>query len=109
MDLVEEEDRALAAVAEPLARPLDDGAHLRLAGLDGGELLERGARRARHDPCEGRLAGARRAEQDQRADAVLLDRAAQRRARPDHPLLADEVVERAGAQPLGERRLRREA
>ena len=59
VDLVEEEDRALAVRAEPVARPRDDRLDVRLAGVDGGELLERGARDRGDQARDRRLARAR--------------------------------------------------
>src|SRR5262249_51540094 len=41
---------------------------------------------------------------DRRVDAVLLDRAPQRRALAEHVRLADELLERRRSQPLRERR-----
>ena len=54
-------------------------------------------------PRQRRLAGARRAPEDDRLQAVVLDRLAQRTARAEQRLLADELVERARAHALGER------
>jgi hypothetical protein len=104
VDLVEEEDRALAVRAEPLAGPRDRLAHLRHRRGDGRELLERRAGRVRDDARERRLAAARRAVEDGRADAVALDRQAERRTGAEHVLLADELLERPRAQPDRERR-----
>ena len=56
------------------------------------------------DPRERRLAGAGRSPEDDRLQQVALDRVAQRRARAEQLLLADELVERARPHPLGERR-----
>ena len=41
VDLVEEQDRALALLAQPAPGPLDDLAHVLHAGADGGQRLER--------------------------------------------------------------------
>ena len=90
--------------AEPLARAREHLAHVLDRRRHGGQLLERGARRRRDDARERRLPGAGRAVEDRRADAVLGDRRPQRRALAEHVLLADELVERARAQPLRERR-----
>src|SRR5207253_8099766 len=49
-------------------------------------------------------AAAGRPVQDHRRHAIALDREPQRAARADDVLLADELVERRGAQPLRERR-----
>ena len=109
VDLVEEQDRALPVRAEPLAGPRDHGLHVRLAGVDGRELLERRAGDRGDQPGDRRLARARRPVQDHRAEPVLLDRAPQRRTGPEQVLLAGDLVEAARAQPLGERRTRRRA
>ena len=93
VDLVEEEDRPLSVRAEPLAGARDHLAHLRDRRRHGRELLERRAGRVGDDAGERRLAAARRAVEDHRADAVLLDREPERRARAEDVLLADELVE----------------
>ena len=54
-------------------------------------------------PGERRLAGARRAPEDDRLQQVALDGLAQRLARRQQVLLADELVEGPRAHPLGER------
>ena len=106
VDLVEEEDRPLPVAAEPVARPLHDAAHVVDPGGDGRELLEGGTRLDRDDPGQRRLADSGRPVEDERAQAVLLDRAAERRPLPEDVLLADQLVERARPQPLRERRER---
>ena len=93
--------------AEALARAHDHGLHVGLARRDGRELLEDRLRAGGDDARERRLAGAGRAEEERGRDAVLLDRAAQRRALADELRLAGELVERARAQAVGERRVRR--
>ena len=67
------------------------------------ELLELGAGRVRDDARQRRLARPGRPEEDERRDAVGLDRGAEGPPRPDDVGLADEAVERGRAQPLGER------
>ena len=96
---------------------LDHAAHLRLAGVDRAELLERGVGRRGDDPRERRLAGAGRPVEDHRERAPLLDRGAQRAALAEHVLLARRArracagaCARAAAhraQPRGPARLRR--
>ena len=93
--------------AEPLARPHNHGLHVGLARRDRRELLEDRLRARGDDARERRLAGAGRPEEERRRDAVLLDRAAQRGALADELRLARELVERARAQAVGERRMRR--
>ena len=106
VDLVEEEDRR-APAALALARPGDHLAHLRPPGVDRRELLERGVGVLGGHARERRLAGAGRAEQDHRVRAPGLDRRAQRRARAEQVLLADEVVERPGPHARGQRAVER--
>ena len=79
VDLVEEEDRPLPVAAEPVARPLHDAAHVVDPGRDGRELLEGGAGLDGDDAGERRLPDSGRPVEDERAQAVLLDRAAERR------------------------------
>ena len=105
VDLVEEEDRRLVADAAALLGPLDHRPHLGPAGVDGRLLLERAARRGGDDPRQGRLARPRRPVEDHRMGLARLDRSAQRRARAEQVLLADELVERPGAHPHRQRRL----
>ena len=67
VDLVEEEDRALPGAAEPLTRPLEDGADVGDCGRDGRQLLECRARRRGDDARERRLPASRRPVEDGRA------------------------------------------
>ena len=55
------------------------------------------------EPRERRLAAAGRPVQDHRVRAALLERAAQRRARRQQAILADELIERRGPHARGER------
>ncbi len=103
VDLVEEEDRAPPRRAQPLAGACQHLAHVADRRRDGRELLELGACRARDDPGERGLARARRPEEDERRHAVGLDREPERPARPDHVLLADELVERLRTQSSRQR------
>ena len=97
VDLVEEEDRAPAGRAEPLPRPREHLAHVLHRRRHRRQLLERRAGRGGDDPRERRLPAAGRAVQDRGVDAVLLDRAPQRRALAEDVLLADELAERRAA------------
>ena len=56
------------------------------------------------DARQRRLAGAGRSPEDDRAQAIVLNRLAQRPAGRQHLILADDVVERARPHALGERR-----
>ena len=53
--------------------------------------------------AERRLAGAGRAPEDDRLQAILLDRAAERTPRTDERLLPDELVQGPRPHPLRER------
>ena len=103
MDLVEEEDRALAARLEPVLRPVEHGADLRPPGVDRRRLLERGPRVHREQPRQRRLPRARRPVEDHRVRPALLDRGAQRRAAAEEVLLAHELAQRPRPHAGGER------
>ena len=95
---------AAAVRPEPLSRAGEHLAHVRDRRRDGRELDELGARVARHDARQRRLAAPGRAVEDEGRHPVGLDREAKRLPRADHLRLPDEVVERCGAEALGERR-----
>ena len=107
VDLVEEEDRRAAALA-PLGRAGDHLAHLGAPRLDRGELLERGVGVLGGEAGERRLPGPGRAVEDHRVRAAGLERGAQRGARSEQVLLADELVERGRPHPRGERAVGRQ-
>ena len=105
VDLVDEDDRAPAGRSRG---SLGVGHHvldLLDAGEHGAERHEPRLRRVGDDARERRLAGARRSPEDDRLQQVALDGLAQRPARREQILLADELVERARPHPLGERRV----
>ena len=106
MDLVEEQDRPLAARAQAFAGAAEHLADVLDGRRNGGELFERRPRRRRDDARERRLPGAGRPVEDRRADTVLCDREPERRSLAEHVRLADELVERSRPQPLRERRNR---
>ena len=104
VDFVDEEDGALGKLAAAFLRGGDGRADVRDArqhGVDGDEVAARGVG---DDARQRGLAGAGRPVEDDGAELVGLDRAAQQPARPDDVLLADELVERARAHPGGEGR-----
>ncbi len=103
VDLVEEEDRRLAGALAAVVGALEHLADLGAPGLDGAELLERGARGRGDDPGDRRLPRAGRPVEDHRVRPPLLDRGAQRGAGAEHVLLADDLVERSRAHARGER------
>ena len=102
VNFVDEDDGARAVLAgavgvgHDLLDFLDAGEH-------GGKLDEVGLGDAGDDLGEGGFAGARRAPEDHRGGIVALDLDAQRLARADQVLLADEFVERARAHAVGQR------
>ena len=95
--LVEEEDRALAVLAQPAAGPLRDLADVLHARGHRREALERLLGRARDEPGDRGLARAGRPPEDQRREPVRLDQHPQRLARAEQMLLADDLVERPRA------------
>ena len=104
VDFVHEEDGALGELAAAILRGGDGRANVRDAGqhgVDGDEVRPRGVG---DDARKGGLAGAGRPVEDDGAELIGLDRAAQQPARPDDVFLADELVERARAHPRGEGR-----
>src|SRR5690606_12715196 len=105
MDLVAEEDRAAPFGGEALLRFTDDLAHARHAFGHGAEDHEGLVGVVRDEPGEGRLAAARRAPQHHAPHLAALDRLAQRLARAEQVLLAEELVQGLRPQEVGERRL----
>ncbi len=83
MDLVEEQDRALPAFAEPLAGALDRLADVLHAGGHRRQLLERPIGGPRDRERQRGLAGARRPPEQRRRQPIRLDEATQRPARTD--------------------------
>ena len=73
VDLVEEEDRALPPLTEPLSRPGDDVTHVLHPGGHRRELLEGTSRAAGDSEGERGLAGARRPPQQHRRQTIELD------------------------------------
>ena len=105
VDLVDEDDGAAALAPPALLGRAQDLAHLLDPGEDRAHRLEVGLGQAADHEGEGRLARAGRAPEDERAELVLLDRAAQGPAGAEHLLLAEDLVERARPHPVGERRV----
>ena len=99
VDLVEEEDRALPALAEPVLGPLDDLAHVLHAGVDRAHRLEGLVGRARDEPGDRGLAGPGRAPEDHRRQPVPLDERPERATRGEQVALADHLVEGPGSEP----------
>ena len=106
MHFVDEQDRCAAGL---LARELgarDGVADVLDAGEHGRDRDEVGVERIGHQPRERRLAHARRAPQDHRMRLARRERDGERLARRQQMALADHLVDRLRAQPLGERRQR---
>ena len=106
VDLVAEEDRAAAFDLAALLGFANDLAHARHAFGHGAERHEVLVGVAREQTRERRLAAARRAPEHHARDRALLDRLAQRFAGAEQLLVPQEIVERFGTQPMGERRRR---
>jgi hypothetical protein len=103
VDLVDEEDGGLAAQVAPGAGLVDLGADFGDVGFDAIEGLEAGAGGAGDDAGEGGFTGAGRSVEDQRGEAVGLDRAAEEFSFAEDVLLAGDLVERPRPHPGGER------
>ena len=99
VDLVEEQDRALSPLPQPLGRLGDDLAHVLDAGGHGRELLVGLGRVPGDHLGERGLARARRPPEDGGRQAVGLDQHPQRPARPHQLVLSDDVVEPQRPQP----------
>ena len=102
--LVEEEDRALAALAEAVPGALERVAHVLHAGAHGAELLEGLARVGGDRLGQRRLPGARRPPEDHRRQPVGLHQRPQRLPRSEQVLLPDDVVQAPRPQPSRQRR-----
>ena len=100
---VDEDHRAAPARSEQLGtfHRLADVFHAAQHRRDGNEL---GVEALRHEPRQRRLAHPRRAPQNHRVQPAGLEGRTQRLARPEQLALADHLIQRLGAQPLGERR-----
>ena len=102
--LVEEEDRALPVLPEPIARSVDDLANILDARAHRRQRLERLGGDAGDEPGDRGLARAGRSPQHDRRQAVALDEDPQRTPRPEQVLLPDDLVQRARPQPCRQRR-----
>jgi hypothetical protein len=99
VDLVEEQDGAHAVLAEAVAGPLGDLAHVLDPCAHGRQGLEGLGRGPGHQAGDRGLARSRRPPQHDRREAIGLDQAAQGLARAYEVGLADDLVEGAGPQP----------
>jgi hypothetical protein len=103
MDLVHEEDRPARRELLAFARLAEDLAQPRHALADRAEGHELARSRGRDEARQRRLARTGRPPEHDRAQGPLLDRAAQRLARPEQLLLPRELLERARSHARGER------
>ena len=103
MDLVDEEQRALARLA-PAAGDLEDLLEVGDAGEDRRNLLEMKVGLARQQPRDGGLAGARRPPEDQRTERAGGEHPRQRAVGTEQMVLADDVVQPLRPQAIGKRR-----
>jgi hypothetical protein len=88
--------RACSTASRISLTPPRTAGHRQEAGVEGGG----------DEPRQGRLADARRPPEDHRVQPPGLEGDAQRLARAQQVLLADDLVERPRAQALSERRVR---
>ena len=95
VDLVDEEERALARLAAR-ARRLEHLLQVGDAGEDRRDLLEMEVGLARQQPRDRRLAGARRPPEDERAERAGGEHPGERAVGPEQVVLADDVGERSG-------------
>jgi len=96
VDLVDEDDGALARGSAELARLFDHAPEIGDAGRHRRERDEPRLRPKRSDRCERRLPRARRAPEDHRRELPRVDRLAQHATRTDQMRLADVLVEITG-------------
>ena len=102
MNLVDEQDRALALAAPALFGRLQHLADVLDARQHRAHGFEMGPGQAADDVSERRLAGARRAPEDEGPELILLDRTSQGRARAEGFVLAEDLVEGAGTHAIGQ-------
>ena len=103
VDLVDEDDRLRPARFPLAARLLHQRPDLFDRGAGGGKGHELRAGLVGDDARQRRLAGAGRAPEDHRRDAVALDGGAEKASLAEELIEADDVLDRAGAEPLGQR------
>ena len=98
MYLVEEQDRPAAFGAQRPASVVELVSHVLHAGLDSRECPEPARRVLCKQTRHRRLACAGRSEEHGRAQSVVLDQGAKRRAGTEKMALADDLVQPGGAQ-----------
>ena len=105
VDFVHEQDGGLRVHALAVAGLGHDAAEVGDAGGDCADRLEGGLGSCGDEAGEGGLAGAGRSPEDERGQTPGGDGAEQDAVLPDDLLLADELVEGAGAHSFGQRRV----
>ena len=108
VDFVDEQQRAHTGTAA-LARGFEHLLEVRDSGEDRRDLDEFQIGLVRQKPRDGGLAHPRRPPEDQRRQGARRQHDPKRRLRPQHLLLADDLGQRSGSQPVCQRarRLRR--
>ncbi len=102
MDLIDEEQGSLAH-PPALARGFEDLAQIGDSGEHGGERLEGEIHLLGEESRHRGLAAAGRTPEDHRGDLAVLQHAADRRLGADQMVLADNLVELARPQTIGQR------
>ena len=103
VDFVYEQDGGLAVHPSAVAGLGDDTSQVGHAGGDGADRLEGGLGNGGHEAGEGGLARAGRPPEDEGGQTTGGDGAEQDAVTSDDLLLADELIEGAGAHPFGQR------
>ena len=101
MDFVHEQNRGLALVFEAIGRGGQHAPHIRHVGFHAAESLEFALGLAGDDLRQRRFARARRPVENQRLDAVGLDRAAQQLSRAEDMRLPHEFAQVPRTHPRG--------
>jgi hypothetical protein len=102
VDLVDEQQRALADLAAVLGR-LEDLPQVGDARERGRQRLEDQVGRLGEESGDGGLPAAGRSPQDRGDQSLAPDHAPERRVRREQVVLADHLAECARAQPVGQR------
>src|SRR6266508_4947090 len=102
MDLVDEEQRALPALA-PRPGRVEHLLEVADAGENGGDLLEMQIGRLRQEPRDGGLARAGRTPKDERAQRSRVEQASERAVRSEQMILAHHFAEPRRTQLVGKR------
>jgi hypothetical protein len=106
VDLVDEEERALAGLAAGAGR-LEGLLQIGNAGEDGGDLLEMEIGLAGEKARDGRLARAGRPPEDHRAERARGEHTGERATGAEEMILPDDIGKPLGPKPVGERPRRR--